>query len=87
MVYYQVKESSDQTPVYKKISSGHWMQARVLIANELYTRNEIIKMMDKYNLSSNFLLTHFRPYSIEKHRTYWSFGCRFPMKNFEGKEV
>lgn len=87
MVYYQVKESSDQTPVFKKISSGHWMQARVLIANELYTQNELMKMVDKYNLSTEFLLKHFRPYSTAKHNTFWSFGCRFPMENSEGKEV
>lgn len=70
MQYFQVKPESDQVRLSRTKSD-------FLVANELYTINEL----KKYNLSGDFLSKHFNTLSISKNKTYFFFGARFISKS------
>lgn len=66
MKYYKVNPKSDQIRVHKNNS--------FLIANELKTEKELIKLAIT-NL--DFIINNFTVIEISKNRTYFLFGARF----------
>jgi hypothetical protein len=67
MKYHKVKPDCDQLPIY-----NNGMYKGVLIANELYTENEINKKFS--NLVSYKMC--FDVVEIPKNKTIFIFGCR-----------
>jgi hypothetical protein len=72
MRYYKVKPESDQTRHTIRFRKG-----TILIANELYTENEIDKALKSGWISEFFIRKHFDPINLAPKNTYWSFGARY----------
>lgn len=66
MKYYQVKAEADQSRINAK-------GFEFLIAKELYTEKQIIKM----NLTDKFISDNFNIVYTSKFNTYYFFGARF----------
>lgn len=78
MIYYRVKKQFNDKQLLKKNGVG-WSYYGFLIPNELYTKNEIIRLQKNHvNISFDF----FDPVEISKKNIYWFFGARFdsPLK-------
>lgn len=74
MRYYKVKASKDQKPIYSK--QGKYKG--FLIGNELYTGNELMKLVKDTGIDFNkFIADCFYPVEISKKSVYWFFGARF----------
>ena len=71
MLYYKVKPTADQIRVGIRTKTGF------LVADELYTSNEIEKAISESRIDYGFLKNHFIRLEISKHKTYWFFGARF----------
>lgn len=64
MKYFKVNVNSDNIRVNDKI---------FLVANELYTPNEVVKL----NLSGSFVTQNFTDIKLNRLKSYWFFGARF----------
>jgi hypothetical protein len=76
MYYYRVKPEYDQK---QRIKNHKYSIKRkpdgIFVANELYTAGEL----DKFYLTEK-QYGWFECVTIPKNKVYWSFGCRFEMK-------
>ena len=77
MLYYRVKPKCDQMPrikysryIAKQVPDG------IFVANELYTTGEL----NKFYIPHERFFDIFDAVEIPKNKVYWSFGCRFEMK-------
>jgi len=73
MVFYQVNEKYDNFILWGS-RDGFLMQFGFLIAEELYTKKELLKMK-KNNIK--FPDDCFKKIEVSKNKTYWFFGARF----------
>jgi hypothetical protein len=64
MKYFKVNVNSNNIRVNNKI---------LLVADELYTPNEIVKL----NLSASFVAQNFTDIKLNRLKSYWFFGARF----------
>ena len=82
MKYYKVNKKGDMVNIYKfRDSIKGLILTRTLIANELYTENELKRLLCGATLSgigNNEKI--FELVNIPKNKTFFNFGCRFECK-------
>lgn len=73
MVYFRVKPEADNARRFTRDKKGRIVCNGILIANELYTRYEFIKLENGADC--------FEQVTIPKNKTYFFFGARFEMES------
>ena len=82
MKYYRVKPQFDNMYINPCKHDGN-----ILVANELFTEKEFLKLLDKGLKRYSFLHNMFDIVEIPKSRIYWFFGVRFENgTNWETKQ-
>lgn len=90
MKYYQVLPKFDGLQVLRWSDRARGMIVkRELIAGELYTRGEFTRLLAgaDFRTRPGLYLTGgeqvFQEVTIQKTKTFWSFGARFPFHNLQ----
>lgn len=72
MTYYRVRQKYDNKQLYTENSPHRYVG--LLIGNELYTRKEFDKLLNKCGI---VILPMFVPVEVPKSKVYFFFGARF----------